>query len=1342
MRSAPRLWLRALAMVTLALAGVFIALSGVRAQDGEPVVPAAVDASVKPTLQVSTPTSGGWITSTGVISVINGQIVTFRLTFANTTGATASGLNMSVTLPDSGLDTIACAANDLTCEVLENAVTIINALGEEEERMVPYEVTFSLGNVANGVTVMRTFTARIVGQAGGTTIESTAAARYSSNVNTVSNKLTMEVVADFPSEPVMQANAVSATPNWFSDDVGGTLDLDWADVDLDGDLDLALASTVGTAVYLNNNGQLQPIWLDPESRVTYGVRWLDVDKDGTPELIAVGTPVGDVAGTNYVFKYNEGDFESPDRFQVMTNGEFPTENQLTRIETGDFDGDGYPDLLLSVNAISAECPVFILKNDPVNLFKTTPECVSSAATAAIQTGDVNGDGLVDLALGVFPNQIRVIVNDSGVISQTNPINIPIDVTNKFLPYDFVWGDVDGDGALDLAAALPLQREVRIYRNTTTGVNNVSFAFLQSIKTSVFQTPYAIEFADLDRDGALDLIVGDAQPTIYWNTRDVNEPYSTQLRSVLTLTGDRSETWAIRAVDQDGNGSLELALANRSGPSMLLANYTPALASDFTPVTSGTSGGSIAWGDINNDGYNDLIVGSSANSFRTRVYYNKSGVITTQNARSIDTDEVGSHAIAVGDMNDLNGDGVLDIAVLMPTGLVVSYNGGTPQSIAIPGLELDQERTLVAGDMDGDGDLDLAVGLSPGGLYIVENRSGESDSSPNVFKVEGAPDNIYALDWGDVNNDHYLDLAVGTDNGLKILVNNSGGRFTALADNKVVQTKGFTCLQGRVQALAWGDVTGDGWADLAVGTNGRPGCVMQNDAGALSTTQQFSAALRNVTALDWGDWDNDGDLDLAVGHASGPVQVHANTGGRLFLLWQSSASYVATGVRWGDKDGDSDLDLALSRANGDSGYFENRLVEPGHLLASSEVSLLPNPSAYVYVKRPGETRNAYQYSTSEILASPKKDGDRVEITFTLFKPDGKASDPEQAYQLLFHYSLDSGGTWQEASAWGADGDPETPPPMIRDGVYTTTLTQEGEQLTFIWDAREDEAIAEKALFRVSVINPSSGSTVQSATGKGISPPFQVRATTCTWPAGPSMLVNGVQAIDGRVFTPSDGSAYASIRFNSLLSEGDGRMTYTWTLNTGATKRGQQVTFLLGKGDYVMTLTADGEACPTARFASTTYSFSVGGGIAYLPLGMNGAAESSAAGDIAASAAQQTNASSATIIDTSGDATQLSTAGTDAEIADPILDLDAVFDDVGLTLSWRLDEAADVQAIRIYRQRTTGAGAFLDAELSPEQESYTTARACGVVYTVVATGAEREIPAQQEYRTPVCETGGAE
>ncbi len=554
------------------------------AQDGDSVAAAADAVTFSMAVQ-----SNGVGSFASQVNVNNNASLLYRIRIENKGAAPLTSIRLESVMPSQGLDSIVCT---LCTETRVTTSTIVNELGDSEVVTVTRELIWELGALSvpvNGVKDV-TFSARVVAQVGGPAIENSALAFFKEGGaarSAVSNGVKLSVVADVPTSAVITATAVSTTPTWFSSDLGGTLDLDWGDFDLDGDLDLAMASTAGVSIYRNDAGQMTLLWTDPQARASYSVRWLDVDADGPPELVSIGAPNGDTAGKNFVFGYNPGATASPDRFTVVTNGEFDTVSQLTRLETADFDADGLPDLLVSVNAISAACPVFILRNEGANLFRGAPRCVSTAGSAAMSAADVDGDGDPDVALGLFPNQVRVFFNQpdgvkaSGLLTITNPAvnTVFVDSPNYFLAYDFAWGDVDRDGDMDLVAAFPLQREVRIYRNmriparggADTGI--ATFQMIQPpLSTGVFLTPYAVDLADMDRDGYLDLIVADQKPTIYWNTTQFAQPFAVDNLTSLDLQDDNAEVWSIRAVDQDGDGALEISIANRNGPSLLLANY--------------------------------------------------------------------------------------------------------------------------------------------------------------------------------------------------------------------------------------------------------------------------------------------------------------------------------------------------------------------------------------------------------------------------------------------------------------------------------------------------------------------------------------------------------------------------------------------------------------------------------------------------------------------------------------------------------------------------------------------------------------------------------------------------
>ena len=537
------------------------------------------------TLWVRTLTSGGFVTNTSVVNgvplvdVVNGDRVEYEVRLQNpANGTSLTNVRFEDVLPSNKLDSVECPQ---CSQVKQSSSTRTNALGEIETISVTRELVWQIGQVAPGQTATASFSARVVAQAGGASVDNTVLAFFTAQDGVASNKIQLNVLADIPtSPPANEDSLVSNKPAWFSSDQGGTLDMDWGDFDRDGYLDVALASTTGVTVYKNKKGQLSLFWTEPRKRPAYGLRWADVDGDSRPELIVVGDDT-----KNYVYRFNPTAGQTQNAFTIPVSGTFATTDQLARIQVGDFTGDNRPDLVLSTNSINAACPVIMIPLATAGLYSDSgaPPCVSSAASAAMAPADADGDGKLDLALGIFPNQIRVFLNEAVQFTQTMTNTVLVDSPGYFLPYDFAWGDVDGDGRLDLAAAFPLQREVRVYRNLPDGGKPRFQSFQSILRTDTFLTPHAIDLVDVNRDGRLDLVVADARPTIYWNSGDAQNPFSLNNRSPIPVLEARSEVWRIRGVDQDGNGVPEVSVANRSGPSILLGNYAPLLDTTMTPI---------------------------------------------------------------------------------------------------------------------------------------------------------------------------------------------------------------------------------------------------------------------------------------------------------------------------------------------------------------------------------------------------------------------------------------------------------------------------------------------------------------------------------------------------------------------------------------------------------------------------------------------------------------------------------------------------------------------------------------------------------------------------------------
>jgi hypothetical protein len=323
----------------------------------------------------------------------------------------------------------------------------------------------------------------------------------------------------------------------------------------------------------------------------------------------------------------------------------------------------------------------------------------------------------------------------------------------------------------------------------------------------------------------------------------------------------------RWADYDVDGDLDLILAGMNADSnyhtLLYENdeTTFVLTNINLPVMQNPS---MDWGDYDNDGDPDLLVGGQNEANTSLIYTNENGVFMP-----------GAEFFGIGEDGvvlfiDWDNDGDLDVFASGGgnTGIYIQQEGNS-FSLLAEDLPLFETAQADAGDYDNDGDNDLIVsGETEDGLqvYLLKNETF------NVAVIEMSLPGWKAgsMDWGDYDNDGDLDLLVlgvnAAGNSKSEIYRNDGD------DNFVNIYAGLSALS--LGEAAWGDYDNDGDLDVAeIGYMQSCGLAygtyiyenIGNDWFNVKVNDFWSGEYASIA---WGDYDNDGDLDLVLSGVAG------------------------------------------------------------------------------------------------------------------------------------------------------------------------------------------------------------------------------------------------------------------------------------------------------------------------------------------------------------------------------------------------------------------------------------------------------------------------------------------
>lgn len=356
---------------------------------------------------------------------------------------------------------------------------------------------------------------------------------------------------------------------------------------------------------------------------------------------------------------------------------------------------------------------------------------------------------------------------------------------------------------------------------------------------------------------------------------------------------------------------------------LLVCFLPLIASaqPFTDVTTqvgltGLSGGNgAAWGDFNNDGWNDLFVARFGDN---QLFQNDGGTFSdVTDAFGMGSGQFASKSATWADFDS---DGDLDMLVVNNSGqtrlLLNRRNAPFEDVTTASGLVHTGFGGRAVSDADGDGDPDIFLPTATGNLlyrnngdltfFDVSNSAGIDDIAlglgasfsdidgdlrpelyfgtllPNPARLYDNQGNLNFVDattaanltstqsdwacaWANAANTGNPMLYVARDGANSLYQQQSDGSFVDIAATAGV------AHPGNSQGVAWGDFNRDGWLDMYVINNGGDNALYQNNGNDTFTDVAPTHGLTgngNTRDATWVDADNDGDLDLFLINSDG------------------------------------------------------------------------------------------------------------------------------------------------------------------------------------------------------------------------------------------------------------------------------------------------------------------------------------------------------------------------------------------------------------------------------------------------------------------------------------------
>ncbi len=561
-----------------------------------------------------------------------------------------------------------------------------------------------------------------------------------------------------------------------------------ADIDGDGKQDLVVGNGSGSISILRNT--IKNYTIDENSfapKVLFDVAGVDCvvvddfDGDGKPDIAASNNE-------GIALFYNKSTVGTINASSLAGRVTIPVANGASYMESGDIDGDGKPDLIVS-NWV--ENTISILRNSSergrINIGSFMPPVAINISSHAIgiSVADLDKDGLTDIAV-LTSAQTGCIVK---VINKRVIGNLP--VVSSFTPNNVRSG-----------------AEITITGKNFTGITDVRFGGIVPTSFTVVSDNTITAKIVAGGTGTITVTGPEGAGTLDGFVYLYDQPGQSppDIKSFSPSTGAVGT-----AVTISGSNFGTTAASNQV--------YFGTVKAEIISVSSNTIIAKVPSGSVYQpiSVIKDKLVGYSAKPFINTFDGSNDDFRFMPASFAQKTDFAASEKTSDSFIADIDGDGKIDLVTLNNASISVFMNTTTTGTVSFSKSDfpiLSGANHFINVDLDGDGKQDVVIANGNSSVSVLANNSTPGNVSFQNRLDIAMPHIPLSLASGDLDNDGKADLALSNknDKSITILKNIS---TDARLDFRVEQALPVPNI---ARGLAIGDLDGDGKVDIAIGNN--------------------------------------------------------------------------------------------------------------------------------------------------------------------------------------------------------------------------------------------------------------------------------------------------------------------------------------------------------------------------------------------------------------------------------------------------------------------------------------------------------------------------------------------